>query len=469
MTLDPTTKTWDTSDFNLTGGDRRRAPQLIRFFRADDPLDETVEFELGANAIWTLGRVDGWPLSAPQGARIWACNDALMSNQHATLTKVSGGWEIADRGSKNGTFVNGIRLGGRAAVADGDIIQAGSSFFIFRDTRKAGRDAMLTGCTPASLPCVPSDYQILPVLPFAPSQLGIHLHGESGVGKDVVARAIHHLSNRKGAFVAMNCAAIPDSLFESELFGYVKGAFSGAVSSQRGQVLAADGGTLFLDEIGELPLPMQAKLLRVLEEKEIVPLGASAPVRVDFRLISATLCDLDAMVAEGRFRRDLYARLGRVFRVPPLREHKEDLGRLIRAILVSWVTQTPQARSVRFKVDAAQAIVRHSWPLNIRELKQCVESALTAAMTTATCENGCVIRVEHLPGSVVAGGEPKVRASSPQRSPATERRTPPTDDEVAAALRATGGSRAEAAKILGLTERTVFRRIVRLRNAGVKV
>jgi transcriptional regulator with PAS, ATPase and Fis domain len=323
----------------------------------------------------------------------------------------------------------------------------------------------------------PLDYQIEPLLPFAATDLSIHLRGETGVGKDVVARALHDLSGRRGSFVALNCAAIPDNLFESELFGYVRGAFSGAVASHRGQIAAAEGGTLFLDEIGELSLPMQAKLLRVLEQKEVWPVGASAPVRVNFRLVSATLCDLEEMIALGRFRRDLYGRLGRTFVVPPLREHREHLGRFVRSILVSVSKPAGQVAPVRFKIEAARAIVGSAWPLNIRELKHCIESAYAAAMAAGMDEGCCVIKHEHLPRSALVGTtaairqpraelhERKIVPTEPKGAP-TDPRGAPTDDDVVAALQAAKGNRSEAARILGVTERTVFRRIGRLRKDG---
>lgn len=468
------TQTWDTVE-GAEEGHRVPSPRLVRFFRADDPLDAVEEFALIVHAAWTIGRVNGLRPIAPEGSRIWSCNDSLMSNNHATVTSVAHGWEIADAGSKNGTYVNGERLAAPHALADGDVIQCGYSFFIFREAsvvRKAPPPA-----TPSDAVLPPLDYQIEPLLPFAATDLSIHLRGETGVGKDVVARALHDLSGRRGGFVALNCAAIPDNLFESELFGYVRGAFSGATSSHRGLIAAADGGTLFLDEIGELSLPMQAKLLRVLEQKEVWPVGAPAPVRVNFRLVSATLSDLEEMIGQGRFRRDLYGRLGRTFVVPPLREHKEHLGLIVRSILVSMSKPAGQVAPVRFKIEAARAIVGSAWPLNIRELKQCIESAYAAAMAEGMDEGCCVIKHEHLPRSPLAGTGDSIRqpraelderkiASTDPRGTLNEPKAAPTDDDVIAALRAADGNRAEAARILGVSERTVFRRIGRLKKDG---
>jgi transcriptional regulator of acetoin/glycerol metabolism len=462
------TQTWDVLEDAERG--RQRPPRLLRFFRADDPLDSAATFPLSAYAAWTIGRFPETRTLAPRGPLIGSCNDALMSTRHATLTATSDHWELDDAASKNGTFVNDKRLTSPHVLVDGDIVQCGCSFFIYRasmiDRRSTGGASSERSIrvAPESLHLSPLDYQIEPVLPFASSDMSLHLHGETGSGKDVVARAIHDVSRRKGAFVARNCAAIPDSLFESELFGYARGAFSGATTSRRGWIVEADGGTLFLDEIGELSLPMQAKLLRVLELKEVLPLGASMPIPVDFRLVSATLCDLEAMVADGRFRRDLYGRLGRTFRIPPLRDHKEHLGRLIRSLLVASSKPPGSLPPVRFKLEAARALVRHTWPLNVRELKHCIESAVAAASTVTRDEDACyVIELHHLPQSV---------GMAPIEAPALaddeiNGRGRPTDDEVVEALRKARGNRAEAAKVLRVSERTIFRWIARLRKNDI--
>jgi transcriptional regulator with GAF, ATPase, and Fis domain len=214
------------------------------------------------------------------------------------------------------------------------------------------------------------------------------LLGESGTGKEVLARVTHELSGRPGAFVAVNCGAIPPNLVESHLFGHQKGSFSGAVRDELGFVRSANGGTLFLDEIGDLPPASQAALLRVLQEGEVHPVGAARPVRVDVRVIAATHRSLDRMQDDGSFRRDLYARLsGFVVQVPPLRERKEDIGQLIGELLVRSET------TVRIRPDAASLLVRYDWPLNVRELSQCLSTA--AALAT----DG-LIKLEHLPPQV---------------------------------------------------------------------
>jgi DNA-binding NtrC family response regulator len=200
--------------------------------------------------------------------------------------------------------------------------------------------------------------------------------GESGSGKEVVARAVHALSRRARApFLAFNCAAVPRELFEGQLFGYRRGAFTGATSDNPGVFRAADGGTLFLDEIAELPLDVQPKLLRALENGEILPLGERRPVRVDVRVISATHRDLSRAVADGRFREDLYWRLHVVpLRVPPLRERPEDVVSLARHFLRALV---PPGQPVPgLGPDAVAAMLAYNWPGNVRELRNALERAV---------------------------------------------------------------------------------------------
>jgi two-component system response regulator AtoC len=215
------------------------------------------------------------------------------------------------------------------------------------------------------------------ILRAAPSDLTVLVLGESGTGKELVARAIHDRSRRRsGPFVPVNCAAIAESLIESELFGYEKGAFTGATCARAGLVEAASGGTLFLDEIGELPLPAQARFLRVLQEKEVRRIGATRALRVDVRVVTATHRDLPTMVHEGCFRGDLYFRL-RVaeVRLPALRDLGDDLFVLAQR-LVDRIRERTGGRAVRFSRDARAAMATYSWPGNVRELENTIEGAL---------------------------------------------------------------------------------------------
>jgi transcriptional regulator with GAF, ATPase, and Fis domain len=228
----------------------------------------------------------------------------------------------------------------------------------------------------------------------ARSTVPVILEGETGTGKEVAARAIHALSGRRGDFVAVNCGALPATLIEGELFGHRRGAFSGASDDRPGLIRAADGGTLLLDEIGELPAQAQAVLLRVLEAREVLPIGATRPVPVDVRVVAATHRSLDRMVEEGTFRRDLYARIaGYRLRLPPLRERIEDLG-LLSGALITRIAPDAAAR-VALQPRAARALLASSWPGNIRQLEKCLSAAMALAGKGA-------ITLEHLPEAVLS-------------------------------------------------------------------
>jgi transcriptional regulator with PAS, ATPase and Fis domain len=224
---------------------------------------------------------------------------------------------------------------------------------------------------------------------LAGSRSTVIITGESGVGKELVARAIHDLSERRGRpYVAFNCAAVPRDLFEGQLFGYRRGAFTGAVSDHPGVIRAASGGTLFLDEIGELPIDIQPKLLRFLENSEVFPLGERRPLHVDVRIVAATHRDLGALVHEGRFRDDLYYRLHVVpLFVPPLRERREDIPVLARHFVREL---SRQGEPPVLAPDAIAALVGHPWPGNVRELRNAIERALAFSPAPE------VLRAEHL-------------------------------------------------------------------------
>jgi two-component system response regulator GlrR len=208
----------------------------------------------------------------------------------------------------------------------------------------------------------------------------VYISGESGTGKELVAKSLHLASSRKhGPFVAVNCAAIPETLLESELFGYEKGAFTGATQSRRGLLAQAEGGTFFLDEISEMPLTMQAKLLRVLSELVFYPLGSNRMVKVDTRIVAASNKNLEEEVKQGRFREDLFYRIHVIhLKVPPLRERKEDIPLLARHFLRKYAEKMKK-ENIGFSQGAFQKLMGYQWPGNVRELENCVESAV--AMT----------------------------------------------------------------------------------------
>lgn len=248
---------------------------------------------------------------------------------------------------------------------------------------------------------------------IAPSEATVLITGETGTGKELVARHVHALSNRRDAkFVAINCGAFSETLIESELFGYERGAFTGAQQAKAGWFEAADGGTLFLDEIGDLPLPMQVKLLRVLQEREVVRLGSRKPMPIDVRLIAATNVDLAEAVRAGRFREDLYYRL-KVVGLPlrPLRERPGDILPLTKHFLQSYGRRVGED-DVEFDPEAERALLAYPWPGNIRELENVIHRALLV------CRNGVVTAADlHLP---VLHPEPAAPAAFAPSHPAAE-------------------------------------------------
>jgi transcriptional regulator with AAA-type ATPase domain len=283
---------------------------------------------------------------------------------------------------------------------------------------------------------------------LGPSHLPVLVVGETGVGKEVAARALHRLSGRRGAFVPVNVAAIPAGLLEAELFGSVKGAFTGADRSRQGLTVAADGGTLFLDEIGDLDPPLQVKLLRFLEDQEVRPVGASQSRKVDVRIISATHRDLERRMREGGFRQDLYYRIAAPpLLIPPLRDRRQDIL-LLRDLFERDAIDRHGMAPCTWSGEAEAVLRRHAWPGNLRELRQAVEIALVRAA-------GAVIRPEHLPIT-----EPvSVAIGNWEEAQRDFRRT-----FLRAALDRNGGNRSATARELGISRQAL---LYHLRNLGI--
>jgi len=284
----------------------------------------------------------------------------------------------------------------------------------------------------------------------APSNAPVLILGQSGAGKEVVARLIHQWSPRSaGPLVAANCAGLPESLIESELFGHTKGAFTGAAQSRQGYFRAAQGGTLFLDEIGELPLHLQPKLLRALESGQVTPVGSDAPVEVDTRLVAATNRDLAEAVQQGKFREDLYYRINVVeLIVPPLSERRDDVLPLARQFAVEFAG-TP----VRLSPQAVQCLLAHFWPGNVRELRNAIQRACLLC-------RGDVILPEHLPPKVGGlAGSPAAAASPAGRLSQVERAT------ILATLAECHGNRTHAAKKLGISRRALIYKLRGIEDA----
>lgn len=323
-----------------------------------------------------------------------------VSRLHARLARAGDAWILRDLESRNGIVVNGRAVQEATLTANAEV-RIGDAIFKFvpsgaRAHARYHLDGTVEGdARLVTIPGAAGGLQMAristEVETIGPSDMPVLVLGETGTGKELVAQALHATSNRSGPFRALNCAAIPEALVESELFGYKRGAFSGATRDQVGIVRAAHGGTLLLDEVGDMPLEAQAKLLRMLETREVVPLGAVVGERVDVRVVAATHQDLRALVAAGRFRGDLHARLdGYTLTLPPLRERKEDLYPLVRHFLRAY--EAPE-REVTF--GFMQAVCQYAWPYNVRELAAAVKRAVITS-------EGAALDHEHLPAAVAA-------------------------------------------------------------------
>ncbi len=285
----------------------------------------------------------------------------------------------------------------------------------------------------------------------APTDSTILLSGESGAGKEVVARWIHALSDRStGAFYSVNCGALPESLLESELFGHMKGSFTGAVKDKEGLLVAAGGGTLFLDEIGEMTPATQVKLLRVLQEREVIPVGSTEPVAVDVRVVAATNRELEEEIRRGRFRQDLYYRLNVIaLHLPPLRDRKDDIPLLIDHFLDGWEAEGDGRPQVG---DAAlEVMLEYDWPGNVRELQNALERAVVVAQ-------GKKIEPDHLPERVRETRKPRIAEAELPPNPSMEVIERAYIEWV---LKAEEGNKTRAAEVLGIDPSTLYRKLNR--------
>ncbi|MCG8422313.1 MAG: sigma 54-interacting transcriptional regulator [Proteobacteria bacterium] len=312
--------------------------------------------------------------------------DPWMSSTHARIQRRATLCTFADENSTNGSVINGAPASS-VTLKDNDIIELGQTFFLYRSSVRTTKqeppylDASEITAPEGLLSLIPTLAQRFAELAqVVKSNTSVVILGQSGTGKEVIAKASHKLSGRAGSFVAVNCGALPDSLVESEFFGHKKGAFSGASDDRRGLVLAADRGTLFLDEIGDLPLNSQAALLRVLQEREVTPVGATSPIPVDFRLVCATHRNMEALVEDGSFREDLLARLaGFIIDMPSLDQRKEDMGILIGVLLGKLNEERDSTAEIALSNDVARALLAYNWPRNIRELRTCLQTAIALA------------------------------------------------------------------------------------------
>jgi two-component system, NtrC family, response regulator AtoC len=425
---------------------------------------------------------------------------ATVSRRHATL-HLGEEVRIVDHGSFNGTSIGGKKISPHVPVplSLATIAELGETMAVVQvgggEAVTASRSAASAAPRKDASPAMQHLYRLVDNV--AQSNITVIVRGETGAGKEVIGEEIHRRSARAARpLVKLNCAALPEHLLESELFGYERGAFTGATQAKPGLIEAADGGTLFLDEVGELPLATQAKLLRVVECREVLRLGSIRPKTVDVRFVAATHRDLEAMVAAGAFRQDLYFRLNGVsLHIPPLRERVDEIPRLANEFVVRFCKESK--RPTLPISDAALSVLKsHPWPGNIRELRNVIERAIVFCRTVA-------IAPEHLglahdrsswPVSAPAGvASPPPRggaaafaathvappappeAGAPARAPSSP---PPAGatmafgsgslpaevdalerERILAALAQCGGNQTQAAEMLGISRRTLLRRL----------
>jgi transcriptional regulator with GAF, ATPase, and Fis domain len=438
---------WQTArDSEIPGGDGEPAqPGLVVVWSGDQPA-------LLAFRIPSTGLVLGRELLGP------TTTDDRISRQHARLRWHGPSFAVADLGSRNGTYAGGQPIiDGEITVMPPCVVRAGRTVgILMSDVRRfEGADVRFD----ADGVLGPTMAQVWTQLTRAAQNGDAALiTGESGTGKELAARAFHRATGARGELVAVNCAAIPAGVAERLLFGARKGAFSGADRDVDGYLVAADGGTLFLDEIGELELAVQAKLLRVLETREVLPLGASKPRTIELRLVAATLRDLRADVAAGRFRDDLYYRVGRPeIRLPALRQRLED---------ISWIAARELNRAtpeLAIHSTLIEACLLRPWPGNVRELIGEVRRAAFGAR-----DNGKkLVRGEDLDasaGMIVDGavGPATLDLQGGQTSPMLGKKALlPDHDTIVAALTSEGGNVSRAAKLLGLHRNQIRRYIAK--------
>jgi len=386
-------------------------PYLVVLTVTDDPAVPSSRHLLEhIDEVWFRRGPRQSTRSVQGGTRVLELSvpDPRMSSDHGKLLRGPAGWVIEDPRSKNGAVIDGV-VTRRSLVGDGALIELGHTFFVFcvgRVEEHAVADRV--DGDKVALPALTSfdgalADQFAALARIARTEVSVVILGETGTGKELIARALHTLSGRPGDFVAVNCGALPPALVEAELFGHRRGAFTGALGDRTGLVRSADNGTLFLDEIGELPPASQSAFLRVLQEREVTPVGSDRPVKVDVRLCAATLRDLSALVERGEFRPDLYGRLfGFTITLPPLRDRMVDLGILLRALL----PRLADGRAVRLTPAALRVMLRHEWPLNIRELEKTLITSIALADENVIDLAQLPEAIRRPPTSVAASGAP---------------------------------------------------------------
>jgi DNA-binding NtrC family response regulator len=376
-------------------------------------------------------------------------DDPFVSARHLRIDRPAGRWELTDSGSTNGTLLGGVRVY-RCELPPGLPITVGDSELVLEVG--APREGRLPGSYEGMFSLDPGMRQVFDLIDrLAPADAAVTILGETGTGKELVARALHARSPRcNGPFIPVNCAAIPETLMESELFGHEKGAFSGAEKLRKGAFEEADQGTLFLDEIGEMPLDLQSKLLRALENAEVKRVGASRPIHVSVRVLSATHRDLPAQVRAGKFREDLFYRLSVIpLAIPPLRARPGD----VRALAQRFLDATaPRGLQLKWSEEALRRLETYDWPGNVRQLKNVVQRALLFR-GEGTVLPASAVTFEDLRPASDAGGDDTTLYLPGLTLEDIER------EAIRLSLRRNRGKRAAVVKELEIAKSTVMKRI----------
>jgi transcriptional regulator with GAF, ATPase, and Fis domain len=419
------------------GGDETVRSPLDRPSAAGElPARLVVVFPPGLRTVVSLGKGELELGRKPDGGGL-VLDDPTVSRRHFVL-RTSGGRHVgADTGSRNGSRVDGRDASEAIALDNGSVLRVGDVLLVYERGPARGDDARVSDDAVPGVAAATAQLRAqLAAAGVDPAP--VLLVGETGTGKEHVARELHRLSGRRGPFVGVNCAALGRELIESQLFGHARGAFTGAHGAHEGLFRAADGGSLFLDEIGEMPLELQPKLLRALEEREVQPLGETRPVKIDVRVLSATLGDLAALVELGRFRLDLYARLSPwEIRVPPLRERRADILAWVERFHRLWhQMRARQTEAIALDAAAAERLLLHRWDDNLRGLARVVHRACADPSRPP-------IDAPPLP-------------ELPSVEPSGARPDKPTREELERVLEAAGSVRA-AAKHFGRDRRQIYR------------
>ena len=368
-------------------------------------------------------------------------DDPDASRAHAELVREGDRFVLRDLGSTNGTFLDGRRIKD-GTLCDGDVIRFGGTLAIFVAETIGDYEGEIVPAEASFIGGPRSRPMWDGLRKVATTDLRVLILGESGTGKELCAREIHRLSGRKGAFLGLNCGAVPETLLEGTLFGHKKGAFTGAEQSRTGYFRDADGGTLFLDEVGEMSPSAQVKLLRVLQEGEVTPVGETSPVKVDVRVVAATNQDLKELVKGGKFRKDLYARLREYsVKLPALEERREDIPALMRTLL-----ERAGRPEIRISPEFLERMLLYPWPYNVRELDATIRKVV------ALHGDETELRLAHVPEDLATGEDKETDAGAGT-----------LDDEapLRASLLKHRGNVSRVAEDLGMTRQQVYRWVER--------